>query len=140
MGRLLLGSRYCTEASGGGIGVWELLERYEVRRLASRRAARPGSLPRPGVVAGTDLLPQIRHVVVLMMENHSYDNYLGMLQDRGEGFQLASDGVPDVYNYGPAARPSARFTSPRPSSARECRRRAGTPATCSGVRVNATAS
>jgi phospholipase C len=33
-----------------------------------------------------------------MMENHSYDNYLGMLQDRGEGFLLGADGKPEVYN------------------------------------------
>jgi phospholipase C len=51
--------------------VWELLERYEVKRLARRRAtARPGPVPRPDLPVGTDLLPQIRHVVVLMMENH----------------------------------------------------------------------
>jgi phospholipase C len=81
--------------------VWELLERYEVKRLARRRAApRPGPLPRPGLPAGSDLLPQIRHIVVLMMENHSYDNYLGMLTGRGEGFRLASDGEPDVCNDG----------------------------------------
>jgi phospholipase C len=81
--------------------VWELLESYEVRRLTRRRAAaRPGPLPRPGLPAGADLLPQIRHIVVLMMENHSYDNYLGMLRGRGEGFPLAADGEPDVYNDG----------------------------------------
>ncbi len=33
-----------------------------------------------------------------MMENHSYDNYLGMLSGRGEGFPLAADGQPDVSN------------------------------------------
>ena len=33
----------------------------------------------------THKLPQIAHIVVVMMENHSYDNYFGML-DRGEGF------------------------------------------------------
>ena len=33
-----------------------------------------------------------------MMENHSYDNYLGMLQGRGEGFPLGADGKPDVFN------------------------------------------
>ena len=31
------------------------------------------------------MLPQIKHIVVLMMENHSFDNYLGTL-GRGEGF------------------------------------------------------
>jgi phospholipase C len=59
------------------MNVWELLERGEIKRLARRRAAREqGPLPRPGLPAGQDLLPQVKHVVVLMMENHSYDNYL----------------------------------------------------------------
>ena len=64
--------------------MWERLERRAIRR---RRIARPDASgrPRPDLPEGTDLLPQIRHIVVLMMENHSYDNYLGMLADRGEG-------------------------------------------------------
>ena len=60
----------------------------------------PGSLPDPSLPAGTDTIPQIEHVVVLMMENHSYDNFLGMLGrgpyqlPRGDGFTIASDGFP----------------------------------------------
>src|SRR5580693_9170766 len=70
-----------------------------MKRLArDRAAARYGPRPRPALPAGTDLLPQIRHIVVLMMENHSYDNYLGMLPGRGEGFPLTSDQQPDVSN------------------------------------------
>src|SRR6516162_10135556 len=70
-----------------------------MRRLArGRDAARHGPRPRPGRPPGTDLLPQIRHIVVLMMENHSYDNYLGMLSGRGEGFPLDSGGGPAVTN------------------------------------------
>ena len=81
--------------------MWELLERREVKRLARRRADREqGPLPRPGLPAGQDLLPQIKHIVVLMMENHSYDNYLGMLQGRGEGLPLGPDGEPEVSNTG----------------------------------------
>ncbi|HEY7147510.1 MAG TPA: alkaline phosphatase family protein [Streptosporangiaceae bacterium] len=77
--------------------MWDIVERREVRRVTRRLAAHePGSRPRPGEPAGTDLLPQIRHIVVLMMENHSYDNYLGMLPGRGEGFPLGPDGQPDV--------------------------------------------
>jgi phospholipase C len=72
------------------------------RQSPGRETARAGSRPQPDVPAGTDLLPQIRHIVVLMMENHSYDNYLGMLRDRGEGFPLDGDGRPDVANAGPA--------------------------------------
>src|ERR1700753_1754947 len=81
--------------------MWNLLERREVRRLARMRSdGAPRPLPRPDLPAGTDLLPQIRHIVVLMMENHSYDNYLGMLQGRGEGFPLGADGEPDETNLG----------------------------------------
>jgi phospholipase C len=79
--------------------VWQQLEHYEIGRRARRHeAAEQGSRPRPGVPPGTDLLPQIKHIVVLMMENHSYDNYLGMLKGRGEGFPLGPDHEPTVSN------------------------------------------
>jgi phospholipase C len=55
-------------------------------------------LPDPGKPPGTDLLPGIRHIVVLMMENHSYDNYLGMLTGRGDGLALGPGGTPDATN------------------------------------------
>ena len=80
-------------ASGGTRRRWyrrtfpEQLERIELRRRAHHaRSLKPGQRPEPSLPAGTDLLPQIKHIVVLMMENHSYDNYLGMLDGRGEGF------------------------------------------------------
>jgi len=47
---------------------------------------------------GTDRLPQIEHIVILMMENHSYDNYLGMLRDRGDGLPCDEHGVPSPVN------------------------------------------
>jgi phospholipase C len=59
---------------------WAALEQREIkRRTGPAPAVEPGSRPRPDLPAGTDLLPQIKHIVVLMMENHSYDNYLGTL-------------------------------------------------------------
>jgi phospholipase C len=73
--------------------MWQQLERREINRLRTA-AADPATRPRPDLPAGTDLLPQIRHIVVLMMENHSYDNYLGLLAGRGEGLPLGPDGVP----------------------------------------------
>lgn len=47
---------------------------------------------------GTDCLPQIKHIVVLMMENHSYDNYFGMLSGRGDGLALNAAGSPTTSN------------------------------------------
>ena len=86
-----------------------LLEGREIRRrrassarIAARRgiaAPQAGQRPRPDLPPGTDLLPQIKHIVVLMMENHSYDNYLGMLAGRGEGFPLGPDGHPEVVQH-----------------------------------------
>jgi phospholipase C len=81
--------------------VWDRLEQAEVKRRGRRAGGEAtGPLPRPSLPAGTDLLPQIRHIVVLMMENHSYDNYLGMLRGRGDGFPLGEDGAPEISNLG----------------------------------------
>ena len=43
------------------------------------------------------MMPELEHIVVLMMENHSYDNYLGML-GRGDGFSLDRSGAPTNWN------------------------------------------
>jgi phospholipase C len=87
--------------------MWERVERAELKR-----AGRPGEgdqaagpPPQPSLPAGTDLLPRIKHIVVLMMENHSYDNYLGMLRGRGDGFPLGADGRPEVFNPDAAGEP-----------------------------------
>ncbi len=54
--------------------------------------------PRPTQAMGADGLPEVRHIVILMMENHSYDNYFGMLADRGEGLPLDRSGLPSSTN------------------------------------------
>jgi len=77
--------------------------RAKARQTAER------SRPRPAQPPGTDLIPQIQHIVVLMMENHSYDNYLGMLRDRGEGFTLGPAGTPQVINRGHDGEPVQAF-------------------------------
>jgi phospholipase C len=73
-------------------------------RVGPTTGRRAGERPFPLRAAGTDMLPQIRHVVVLMMENHAFDNYFGML-GRGDGFQLGADGVPTNSNPGPDGTP-----------------------------------
>jgi hypothetical protein len=72
------------------------------------------ALPDPGQSAGTDLLPRIRPIVALMMENHSYDNYLGMLAGRGDGLALGPDGAPDAANARLDAKPVALHHAPGP--------------------------
>ncbi len=80
------------------MSTWERIERQNLRRRERQmRHARPGERSDPGRPAGTDMLPQIKHILVVMMENHSFDNYLGTL-GRGEGFPVDDDGTPDAEN------------------------------------------
>ena len=81
--------------------MWERLERREIDRLRPSPPGTAGDRPRPDLPAGADLLPKIQHIVVLMMENHSYDNYFGLLTGRGEGLPLGPAGVPVAVNYVP---------------------------------------
>jgi phospholipase C len=64
-------------------------------QLTASGIRQPGSLPNPAMAAGTEQLPEIETIVVVMMENHSFDNLLGML-GRGDGFPLGRDGLPSV--------------------------------------------
>ncbi len=51
------------------------------------RLGEPGDRPEPRVPEGTDLLPQIEHIVIYMQENHSYDSYFGMFP-KGDGYRV----------------------------------------------------
>ncbi len=57
------------------------------------RLRRPGAKPFPHRPEGVDSLPQIDHIVVLMMENHSFDNILGMLPHKVRS-RRGVDGLP----------------------------------------------
>ena len=63
-------------------------------------ASGPGC-PRPDLPIGADTLSQVKHIVILMMQGHSYDNYLGMMSGRGEGFPLGPGGEPISTNPDP---------------------------------------
>jgi phospholipase C len=63
----------------------------------ARRAAVAGTRPNPKAPVGSDQLPQVDHIVVVMMENHSFDNLLGTL-GRGSGLPVSSAGRPTATN------------------------------------------
>jgi phospholipase C len=89
-------SRRALLRGAGVLGLGLTLGTYRDVEGAPLGHRRPGSLPNPRLPEGTDTLPAIEHIIVLMMENHSFDNYLGML-GRGNGFRLR-DGVPTNVN------------------------------------------
>ena len=73
----------------------------------------PNSLPYPGLLPGTDTMPGIEHIVVVMLENHSFDNVFGML-GRGDGWSLGKHGKPTATN--PYADGSLQHAFPMPTT------------------------
>jgi phospholipase C len=53
----------------------------------------PGALPFPNLPEGTATMPQIDHIVVLMMENQSFDSIIGMLPEQVPS-RVGVDGLP----------------------------------------------
>jgi phospholipase C len=82
-----------------------------LRALGRSSLRVPGSRPFPELAAGTDTLPGIDHIVVLMLENHSFDNTFGML-GRGDGFTLDASGQPTATNPYPDGRIQHAFHMP----------------------------
>jgi phospholipase C len=102
LGRAVAGAVGANLGAGRGAEVRTRRSTIDVPGLATRSRlgvpARPaGSVPFPRLRPGTDTLPQIDTVVVLMLENHSFDNILGML-GRGDGFRLDASGRPTATN------------------------------------------
>jgi phospholipase C len=71
--RTLLRSAAAGALASGALPAWARIP------AAAGRLRRPDSLPFPHLPAGTASMHQIKHVVVLMMENQSFDGVLGML-------------------------------------------------------------
>jgi phospholipase C len=65
--------------AAGGLPAWA----RPVRKAHFLR--QPDSLPFPHLPAGTPSMPEIRNIVVLMLENHSFDNLLGMVPYQVKG-------------------------------------------------------
>jgi phospholipase C len=89
-------SRRTLLAGAGALGVGLALGGGIDAAAAVHRRRKPGSLPFRHLPEGTDTLPQIEHIIVLMMENHSFDDHLGTL-GRGDGFPLRR-GLPAAVN------------------------------------------
>ncbi|HEY1831087.1 MAG TPA: alkaline phosphatase family protein [Acidimicrobiales bacterium] len=82
----------------GGATVTPGTKQWQALQALSRPALRwPDSLPYPNLPAGVDTMPEIEHVVLVMLENHSFDNILGML-GRGDGYTLGAHGLPTATN------------------------------------------
>jgi phospholipase C len=83
-------------AATGAIPAW-------ARPTAGTHLRHPDSLPFPKLPAGHPSMPEIKHIVVLMMENHSFDNILGMVPHQVPGRQSVDglrlrDGRPVNFN------------------------------------------
>src|SRR4051812_28498340 len=83
----------CSDSSKPGASASSASSAPSSTTTTLRPVLKAGERPDPTKPEGTDLLPQIEHVVVVMMENHSYDNYLGVL-GRADGFTIGADGKP----------------------------------------------
>jgi phospholipase C len=101
---------------GVGEGAWAAMAE------AATGIRRPDSLPDPRRPAGTvsPAMP-FDHVVIVMMENHSFDNLLGALplygQRNADGLSFNSAGVPTNSNPGAPGTPTTVRAFPFPSTA-----------------------
>src|SRR3954466_10851851 len=93
------GAALSLAVAGGRLPAWA---RTPARTAAN--ALGPGALPFPNLPEGTPSMPQIEHIVVLMMENHSFDNVLGMLpaqvrsRRKVDGLPVDAKGQPSAIN------------------------------------------
>jgi phospholipase C len=70
----------------------------------------PNSLPRPSDPVGSETMPEIETIVVLMMENHSFDNILGMLPWQVSSRHGKVDGLPSYKGKPYAFNPDTKGT------------------------------
>lgn len=72
--------------------------------MTPQALAKPGARPFPNLPAGTESFPELQHIVVLMMENHSFDNHFGALGRRGvDGLTFDANGQAVNSNPGPTS-------------------------------------
>jgi phospholipase C len=107
-----MGATVAGMASAGGL--------LRAASALARPARLPDSLPNPKQAAGTvnEALP-FDHIVVVMMENHSFDNLLGALghsgQPKAHGLKIDSRGI--AKNWNPNAAGERVHSFPIPTTA-----------------------
>jgi phospholipase C len=98
-----------------GVGAGALLAAARLPGLrAGQSGVGVGVRPRPHLPEGVDTIPQIQHLIVVMMENHSYDSYLGVL-GRGDGLPVDRHGHPAAVNLDATGLPVRSFRMPGPT-------------------------
>jgi|GEM_PF-4046504 Phospholipase C len=98
-------------AAAFGVGTAGAGERHHHRDHQRSPRFGPGDRPFPRLPEGTDTLPKIEHIVVVMMENHSFDNYFATL-GRGDGLELDRHGRPTAVNRDRTGRAVRSFRMP----------------------------
>jgi phospholipase C len=68
-----------TAAGAGAVVATRSVPAWARPTPAADLVRKPDSRPFPHLPAGTPSMSEIRHIVVLVMENHSFDNLLGMV-------------------------------------------------------------
>jgi len=94
-----------------GVGAGAVLAAARLPGRVAPPGVGVGVRPRPHLPEGVDTIPQIQHVIVVMMENHSFDNYLGVL-GRGDGLPVDRHGQPTAVNPDATGRPVRSFRMP----------------------------
>ena len=110
--RLGAGAGAAVALGGGALPAW-------ARPAAAEATLRaPGSRPFPDRPEGEHSIPEIEHIVIVMMENHSFDNVLGMLPHRVrarrhvDGLPVSLTGRQLAVNRDSAGRPYHAFHAP----------------------------
>jgi phospholipase C len=116
-------------AGGAALAASASLPAWARPALAAGGLRKPDSLPFPHLRAGTPSMPKIDHIVVLMMENHSFDNLLGLVPYQVPGRHMV-DGL---------TRRKGRLTNLNPdSSGRKVHaQKASSPCQLSGIPTQA---
>ncbi len=113
----MISRRSFLQGLGVGAGL-SLVGGPAVRGWAAQAPARasglllgPDTRPFAALPEGVDTMPQIEHVIMYMQENHSYDNYFGLL-GRGDGLTVGPGGLPTNTNPDLDGNPVGMFHMP----------------------------